>query len=318
MADAEAPELGGDGAAIARRRPRRRPAEAARRRCRRGGSVRSRDRSGSRSPTSTRTSSRGSKTSTARTLWRPATAVSSGRQSSGPRKSEMTTTRPPVVREAATARSAARTDVRRRLRRASRRRARRTRPSIAARPPLGGVRRGVRSVAPKVTMPSRSRRRATNRPTTRAAPSATSALRRSAVPKCIDGGRVEQEPGRQLAIRHVLADLRDEAPRGGVPVDPADVVAGLVRTDAVEVQPVAAAAAAVVAAQPAADAARETELELADELVGDGARAGPRRRPRSTRRPGRGRPRRDRVRSRARLAGDLEARRRDERQDRAR
>ena len=48
------------------------------------------------------------------------------------------------------------------------------------------VARRDRWPVPKVTTPSRSERRATNRPTTRAAPSATSALRRSAVPKCIE------------------------------------------------------------------------------------------------------------------------------------
>ena len=52
-------------------------------------------------------------------------------------------------------------------------------------PPVGGVTDS--RPAPNVTMPSRLPRRAAKRPTTSAAPSATSALRRSAVPKCIDG-----------------------------------------------------------------------------------------------------------------------------------
>ena len=133
--------------------------------------------------------------------------------------------------------------------------------------------------APNVTTPSRLPRRAAKRPTTSAAPSATSALRRSAVPKCIDGELVEQEPRGQLPVRHVLADLRDERPGGGVPVDLADVVAGLVRTDAVELQAGAVAATEVVAAHLAADPPVERQLELADEPVGDRAGPGPGRRP---------------------------------------
>ncbi len=50
---------------------------------------------------------------------------------------------------------------------------------------------------------------------------------------------VEQEPRGQLAVRHVLADLRDEAAGRGVPVDAPDVVARLVRPDAVELEAVA-------------------------------------------------------------------------------
>ena len=86
-------------------------------------------------------------------------------------------------------------------------------------------------------------------------------------------GVVEQEPGGQLPVRHVLADLRDERPGGGVPVDLADVVAGLVRAEPVELEAGAVTDAEVIAAHPAADAAVEGELELPDEPVGDGAGA---------------------------------------------
>ena len=92
-------------------------------------------------------------------------------------------------------------------------------------------------------------------------------------------GVVEQQPGRQLAVRHVLADLRDERPGGGVPVDLADVVAGLVRADAVELEAGAVAATEVVAAHLAADPAVERQLELPDEPVGDRAGPGPGGRP---------------------------------------
>ena len=61
----------------------------------------------------------------------------------------------------------------------------RRRPSIPRLPPAGGE--TISRPDPKVTTPSRLPRRAAKRPTTSAAPSATSALRRSAVPKCIDG-----------------------------------------------------------------------------------------------------------------------------------
>ena len=126
-------------------------------------------------------------------------------------------------------------------------------------------------------------------------------------------GVVEQEPGRQLAVRHVLADVRGERPGGGVPVDLADVVARLVRPDAVELEAVAAADAAVVAGHPATDATVQRQLELADQPVGDGARPRPGRRSGSGRRPWPGRPRR----SCGRLHRDLEARGRDEGQDAA-
>jgi len=86
---------------------------------------------------------------------------------------------------------------------------------------------------------------------------------------------VEQEPGGQLAVGHVLADLRDQRPGGGVPIDPADVVARLVRTDPVELEALAVAATEVVATHPATHPPVERQLELAHEPVGDRARARP-------------------------------------------
>ena len=68
-------------------------------------------------------------------------------------------------------------------------------------------------------------------------------------------GVVEQEPGGQLALRHVLADVRDHRPGGGVPVDPADVVARLVRPDAVEFHAVPPTETAVIAGHLATDLA---------------------------------------------------------------
>ncbi len=84
---------------------------------------------------------------------------------------------------------------------------------------------------------------------------------------------VEHDPRGQLAVRHVLADLRDEAAGRGVPVDAADVVAGLIGPEAIEVEPLAKAAAAMVAGQPATRATGQRDLEATDELVRD--RPGP-------------------------------------------
>ncbi len=83
-------------------------------------------------------------------------------------------------------------------------------------------------------------------------------------------GVVEEEPRRQLTVRHVLADLGLGGPGGGVPVDASDVVAGLVRTDPVQLHAGASAAAEVVAAHLAADAAGHRQLQLADQPLGDG------------------------------------------------
>ena len=86
-------------------------------------------------------------------------------------------------------------------------------------------------------------------------------------------GVVEQEPGRQLALRNVLADVRRHRSGGGVPVDLADVVARLVRPDAVELHAVPATETAVIATHLATDLAVHGDLELVDEPVRD--RAGP-------------------------------------------
>ena len=164
------------------------------------------------SPTSTRVSSRGSVISSARTAWRPAIRSVLGTPVRGAAEvgddDDDARASCGWRRRSRGARAASRSD--RRPRRPVRRRARGAGRASRRRPPAGGVTTS-RLARPKVMTPSRSPRRATKRPTTSAAPSATSALRRSAVPNCIDGGLVEQEPGGQLPVRHVLADLRDEA-----------------------------------------------------------------------------------------------------------
>ena len=94
-------------------------------------------------------------------------------------------------------------------------------------------------------------------------------------PEVHRGRLVQHDPGGQLAIRHVLADLRDEAAGRGVPVDPADVVAGLIGPEAIEVEPLAKATAAMVAGQPATRATGQGDLEATDELVRDRAGSRP-------------------------------------------
>ena len=138
------------------------------------------------SPTGGSSSSRGSRTSTASTPWRARSERSGASQSRGPRKSETTTTSPRA--------RASRGDRVRRRRRATWRRCRRRPARRAARPAgragpsrpwRGRSTRG--SGPPNATTPSRFPRRVATWPMARLTPSATSALRRSAVPKLIDG-----------------------------------------------------------------------------------------------------------------------------------
>ena len=132
-------------------------------------------------------SSAGSRTSTATTSWRAASSSSGRCQSRGPRKSETSTTN-----ERSRASAPARTIASPNPPGASPRRTvvvmprpdRRSRPISPMRPGLGGSARGWAS--PKVTTPSRFPRRVPRWPTAIATPSATSALRRSAVPNCIE------------------------------------------------------------------------------------------------------------------------------------
>ena len=95
---------------------------------------------------------------------------------------------------------------------------------------------------PKAMTPSRSRASGDEAPDDEGGALGDVGLAPVGRPEVHRGGAVEQQPRGELAIGHVLADLRDAAARGGVPVDAADVVARLVRPDAVEVQAVAEAA----------------------------------------------------------------------------
>ena len=257
MADAEPAELRGHGDA---RRPRRPSSNAARSR-RSPVSTRSvRPVSGSirvSSPTSTSGSSRGSTTSMARTVWRPATSVSGATPVE--RAAEVGDDDDDargLVRDAATSASA-RAGGRRRRRppRAVRWRGRRSRPSIPL-PATGRRASRVSRPAPKVddAEPVASGGRRTGR----------RRARRPRPRRPCAGRRSRSASTAEWSSRSHAVSWRSgtssrtcgtSAAGGGVPVDAPDVVARLVRPDAVEVQPVPEAAAAVVAGHPAADAA---------------------------------------------------------------
>ena len=191
-----------------------------------------------------------------------------------PRKSEISVTSPAVVRDAATVRSA--------------------RPIEIAPPPSSGTSAWMARSSPAIPLrPPAARRDALaagsegHDPEAIAAPGdEASDDERCALghvglapvrgPEVHRRRGVQDEPCRELAVGDVLADLRDAGTGRRVPVDPADVVARLVRPDAIEVQPLPEAAAAVVAHHPAADPAAERELEPSDQVVGDrpGTRSG--------------------------------------------
>ena len=107
-----------------------------------------------------------------------------------------------------------------------------------------------------------------------ATPSATSALRRSAVPKRHRGRDVEQQPAGQRALADVHAHVRLVHARGHVPVDVADVVARPVGPDHRQVGAAADLRREVLARDQALDAAHDREVERAQDLRRDGAGAG--------------------------------------------
>ena len=139
------------------------------------------------SPAFGRFCSRGSRISTATTSWRPASWSSGARQSRGPRKSETTTARERWRASEAAWRSAAPSEVDPRRPGASSgsSRSAASSPTRPTRPWRTGS--TVGSGPPKVSVPRRFPRRVERWPTAIATPSATSAFRRSAVPKRIDG-----------------------------------------------------------------------------------------------------------------------------------
>ena len=236
------------------------------------------------SPTSTSASSRGSTTSMAMTVWRPATAVRAAASRVGPRKSETIVTSPAVVRDVATVC--------------------RARATVERPPPSSGGSGRERPEQPEHAVAAAGRRddglstgaeRDDAEPVraTRDEPAdderralgdvGLAPIRGAEVHR---RGGVEEQPGGELAVRDVLADLGHEAASRGVPVDAPGVVAGLVRPEPVEIEPQAGPGASMVADHPAADAASQGQLEASDEVVRDRAGSGPGRGARRARDPG--------------------------------
>ena len=131
------------------------------------------------------------------------------------------------------------------------------------------------SPAPNPSTPSRFPRRVATWPTASATPSATSALRRSAVPNCDRGRHVEHEPGGQRPLADVHAHVRLLQARGRVPVDVADVVARVVRADHRQLGALRRLRREVLAGDEALDPLHHREVERAQDGGRDRARPGP-------------------------------------------
>ena len=190
-------------------------------------------------------------------------------QSRGPRKSETRTTRPP--------RGAAAFDDPE-----GRRPARWHRPPSSTR----RRRRAPRAAAPSSPWrPARGRHPPVARPPNVTIPSAVAPLGREVADRQRDalgdvrlaavGGAeghrrrdVEQEPRGQGTLGDVDPDVRDRRPGGDVPVDPADVVARLVRPDLGELGATAEVVRPVVAGQQAADPPPDGQVERAEQRLG--------------------------------------------------
>ena len=133
----------------------------------------------------------------------------------------------------------------------------------------------TRSVAPpKPTSPTRLPRIVAACPTARVTPSATSALRRVAVPNVIDGDRsstIQVTRTRSARWTRTCGSVRAG---GDVPVDQPDVVTRHVRPHLRELGPATEQRRAVVAGEQPVDAARDGQLERLQQALGDRPRAG--------------------------------------------
>jgi len=78
---------------------------------------------------------------------------------------------------------------------------------------------------------------------------------------------VKQEPGRDLAILVVLADVRRIHPCGDVPVDVPDIVAGLILAQRGEIDTVAAEKASVVALEQTVQPADDLPVEALEDSL---------------------------------------------------
>ncbi len=78
---------------------------------------------------------------------------------------------------------------------------------------------------------------------------------------------IEQEPGCDFAVFHVLAHIRRVHAGGDVPIDIADVVLGLVLAQIGKIDPVAVEQAAVVALQQAVQAADDLPVQALQDAL---------------------------------------------------
>ncbi len=89
----------------------------------------------------------------------------------------------------------------------------------------------------------------------------------STVPKSTDGLRSSRNQARDLAVLHVLPDVDRVHPGGDVPVDVADVVAGLVLAQVGQVDAVAAEQAPVVALEQAVERPDDLPVEALEDAL---------------------------------------------------
>ena len=99
------------------------------------------------------------------------------------------------------------------------------------------------------------------------------ALAHAARPEVDRGRKIEQKPGRNLAILLELAHVRRLQPRGDIPVDVAHVVVQLILAQIGEIEAEAAEQRPVVALQQAVETAQHGPLEAAQQPVGIDAAA---------------------------------------------
>ena len=213
-----------DERARARPPPPRRSARAAvDRRCRRAAGVRSPGSTSRSSPTSASSCSRGSRTSTASTACRPASRSSGARQSSGPRKSETTTTSARWRRDAVG-------ELERVAQRAGAGRRRARAAAAACRAARGGpaaaARRSARAERDRAEPVAAARRRVADRDRDAFRDVGLPAVGRAERHR---RRRVEHEPRHEHALGELDAHVRLAGARRHVPLDPPHVVARLVR-----------------------------------------------------------------------------------------
>ena len=144
-------------------------------------------------------------------------------------------------------------------------------PSSPSRPWRGRSMRG--SPAPNASTPSRLPRRVATWPTASATPSATSVLRRSAVPNVIEADTSSTSQAVSARSPTCTRTCGSLQPRGDVPVDVADVVAREVRPDHRQLGAAAHLRRQVLAGDQALDPPHHREVEVAQDRLRDGAGA---------------------------------------------